>query len=86
MEPIAYTVSEFCEAYRISKAHLYNLIARGQGPALLKAGRSTRITSASATRWAREREALDGAKSTRGEREARDVGNSNGGDDVRQRG
>ena len=66
MEPVAYTVPEFCEAFRISRAHLYNLIARGQGPALLKAGRSTRITSASATRWAREREALDGTTSNRG--------------------
>jgi hypothetical protein len=62
MEPVAYTVPEFCQAFRISRAHLYALVARGQGPALLKAGRSTRITSASATRWATEREALHQAK------------------------
>ena len=66
MEPLAYTVPEFCAAFRISRAHLYNLIARGQGPALLKAGRATRIISASASRWATEREALGRAKSNCG--------------------
>lgn len=66
MDRVAFTVPEFCAAYRISKAHLYNLIGRGQGPALLKAGRRTLITGAAAAHWAKQMESADGTKPTRG--------------------
>ena len=37
MDRVAFTVPEFCEAFRISRAHLYNLIGRGEGPVFFKA-------------------------------------------------
>jgi hypothetical protein len=58
MSTEAFTVSEFCSAYRISRAHLYNLIGRGEGPAFFKAGRRTLISCTSAAAWARRMEAL----------------------------
>jgi Helix-turn-helix domain len=66
MDRVAFTVSEFCAAYRISRAHLYNLIGRGEGPALLKAGRRTLISGEAAAQWARRMEALARARPTRG--------------------
>ncbi len=66
MERVAFTVLEFCAAFRISRAHLYNLIGRGEGPAFFKAGRRTLIHCDSAAQWARRMESLAGAKRTRG--------------------
>ena len=64
MDRVAFTVPEFCAAFRISRAHLYNLLGRGEGPVLLKAGRRTIISGASAARWTQRMEALAGAKTT----------------------
>jgi Helix-turn-helix domain len=65
--PAAYTIAEFCEAFRISKAHLHNLRRRGEGPAVFRAGRRTLVARASAESWVRRMEALAGA-TTRGEK------------------
>ena len=65
MDRVAFTVPEFCAAFRISRAHLYNLIGRGEGPVVLKAGRRTLIRCDSAAHWAQRMEALAGAKPTR---------------------
>jgi hypothetical protein len=65
MDRVAFTVSEFCAAFRISRAHLYNLIGRGEGPALIKAGRRTIISGEAAAQWAHWMEALTAAKRTR---------------------
>ena len=61
MDNITFTVSEFCAAFRISRAHLYNLIGRGEGPVYFKAGRRTLISRDSGAEWARRMEALASA-------------------------
>jgi hypothetical protein len=68
MDRVAFTILEFCTAFRISRSHLYNLIGRGDGPVFFKAGRRTLISYSSATAWARRMEALAGAQPGRGER------------------
>jgi hypothetical protein len=68
MDRVAFTIPEFCAAFRISRAHLYNLIHRGEGPAFFKAGRRTLIYCDSAAQWARHMEALAGARPTQGGR------------------
>jgi predicted DNA-binding transcriptional regulator AlpA len=66
MDRVAFTVPEFCAAFRISRAHLYNLINRGEGPAFFKAGRRTLICRDSAAQWAQRMESLAGARRTQG--------------------
>jgi hypothetical protein len=56
IERAAYTISEFCDAHRISRAHYYNLKKLGQGPDEARAGdRTIIITIEAATRWRRQR-------------------------------
>jgi hypothetical protein len=68
MDRVAFTVPEFCAAFRISRAHLYNLISRGDGPVFFRAGRRTLIHRDSAAQWARRMEALAAARPTQGGR------------------
>jgi hypothetical protein len=57
VERAAYTISEFCSAHRISRAHYYNLKKLGQGPDEARAGdRTVIITMEAAARWRRRRE------------------------------
>jgi hypothetical protein len=57
LERAAYTISEFCDAHRISRAHYYNLKKLGQGPDEARAGdRTVIITLEAAARWRRQRE------------------------------
>ena len=57
VERAAYTVSEFCYAHRISRAHYYNLKRRGQAPAEAHVGENrVIITLESAARWRRQRD------------------------------
>jgi hypothetical protein len=65
MDRVAYTVPEFCSAFRISRAHLYNLIGRGEGPVFFKAGRRTLIACDAATQWARRMEGAVAAEPAR---------------------
>jgi len=51
-----YTVQEFCEAHRVSRALLYRLIADNLGPRLMKAGRRTLISREAAEDWRRQME------------------------------
>lgn len=39
-EPPAYTIDEFCEAHRISKPALYEMVAEGRGPKVIRKGTS----------------------------------------------
>jgi hypothetical protein len=55
--PIAFTVPEFCEAHRISRALFYILLKDGRGPAIIKAGRRTLIAADAAAAWRRRMEA-----------------------------
>lgn len=45
------TVSEFCDAERISKVHYYNLKRRGEGPDEVRIGRRAVITPEAKREW-----------------------------------
>lgn len=47
----SFTVSEFCDQYRISKVHYYALKKRGEGPTELELGRRRIITPGAAQAW-----------------------------------
>ena len=47
----AYTVAEFCSAYRISRDTFYRSLKNGNGPSIKKVGRRTIITLAAAQAW-----------------------------------
>lgn len=47
----AYSVHEFCAAFRISRAFLYALWANGSGPAAMRIGRRTLISVEAANAW-----------------------------------
>ena len=55
--PAAFTVAEFCEAHRISRALFYLLLRENNGPRLLKAGRRTLVTVDAAAEWRQKMEA-----------------------------
>jgi hypothetical protein len=52
----AFSVAEFCETHRISRAHYYNLRKLGLGPDEARAGDRVIITIEAAARWRRQRE------------------------------
>jgi len=54
----SYTVEEFCEMHRISKALFYKLRREGNGPKVLKIGTRTIITSEYNAEWVRRMEEL----------------------------
>lgn len=51
MEQQAYSIPAFCATHSISRALFYILLKDGRGPAIMKVGRRTLITSESATAW-----------------------------------
>jgi hypothetical protein len=53
---LAFTVPEFCETHRISRALFYILARDGRGPAIIKAGRRTLISAEAAEAWRRRME------------------------------
>jgi hypothetical protein len=57
MSDQSYTVDEFCEAERISRAHLYNEWKRGRGPRYYLVGNVRRISHQARIEWQRKREA-----------------------------
>lgn len=59
----AYSVPEFCRAYRISRSTLYALWRNGRGPASYLIGRKRMITASSAAVW-HEQVELAAAKRT----------------------
>lgn len=61
VSPFAFTVTEFCEAHRLSRALLYKLLRDGQGPRYFKAGRRTLISAESAAQWRAAMEAAQEA-------------------------
>ena len=64
---IANHVNGFCREHGISRAHFYNLLKRGDGPAIMKVGRRTLISAEAAAEWRRQMEALANARATQGE-------------------
>jgi hypothetical protein len=53
----AHTISEFCRAHRISRAHYYVLRRRGLGPEETELLGKIIITHESAARWRKQRTA-----------------------------
>jgi hypothetical protein len=52
----AYTISEFCEAHRISRSQFYLMLKAGDGPILMRIGKQSRISVEAAASWRRARE------------------------------
>lgn len=52
----AYTVSEFCDAHRVSRSKLYQLWAAGVGPRFIQIGTKKIITIEAARDWRRSGE------------------------------
>jgi hypothetical protein len=61
-----YTIESFCLAHRISRAQLYVLLRRGEGPTTYTIGRRRYISFDAAAAWIRRNEAVTVAPSTRG--------------------
>ena len=56
VEPVIYTVPEFCRAHRISRSKLYMLINDGQGPQFMTGvGNRRLVTREAAAKWRAER-------------------------------
>jgi hypothetical protein len=55
---VANTVGQFCQEHNISRGHFYNLLKRGDGPAIMRVGRRTLISAEAATEWRRRMETL----------------------------
>ena len=53
---LAFTIQEFCDAHRISRAHFYNLKRRGLSPLETDVGGVIIITAEAAARWRKQRE------------------------------
>jgi excisionase family DNA binding protein len=52
----SYTIKEFCEAEKLSRAMLYRLWAEGKGPRWFCIGTHRRISQEARTEWRHERE------------------------------
>jgi hypothetical protein len=61
----AYSVQEFCDAHRISRAMFYKMQGGGIGPRTMKVGTRTLISEEAAAEWRREREAETAANAAR---------------------
>lgn len=58
------SVQAFCARQKISRAHLYNLLARGEGPRIYKIGRLVRVSAEAEAEWVRQREAAEAERAT----------------------
>ena len=56
VERKAYTVREFCAAFRISEDMFWKMRRAGWAPALMKVGTKVLISTAAAEQWKHERE------------------------------
>jgi hypothetical protein len=52
----AFTIDEFCRAFRISRSMFYKMQKAGEGPVVMRAGKPL-ISYAAAADWRRSREA-----------------------------
>jgi hypothetical protein len=53
----SYTITEFCEAERISRSKLYAMWSENKGPRWFNVGNARRISHEARTEWRRAREA-----------------------------
>jgi hypothetical protein len=66
LHPAAYTIAQFVRAVGISRAHLYALIRRGEGPQTFTAGKRRLISGSATAAWIRRNETLAAAQLSRG--------------------
>jgi hypothetical protein len=57
LEPLAYSVEQFCRVHDISIGFFYTLLKAGTGPRVMKIGTRTLISAEEAARWRDERTA-----------------------------
>ena len=62
----AYSIDEAAARLGLSRSHVFNLLRRGEGPKIFRAGRRTLVSSSEMSAWISRLEALADAKSTRG--------------------
>ena len=53
----AYSIEEFAERHNLSRSTVYDLLAKGRGPRVIKAGARTLVSREAAARWRKEQEA-----------------------------
>ena len=58
MRPACFTIDEFCDTHRISRAMFYKLLKQGIGPDMIQVGVKRLITVEAAARWRAERETV----------------------------
>lgn len=58
VEPMVYSIEEFCEAHRISVQTYFRLCRAGEGPEVMKVRGRTLISMEAAAAWRRAREAV----------------------------
>jgi hypothetical protein len=68
--PAAYTIPEFCNSHRISRAKLYQLWAAGAGPRYINIGVKRIISVEAAEAWCRQMEAAKDPQAEERTREA----------------
>lgn len=56
MEPLMYTIAEFCNAHKISRSFFYVLISKNIAPKITKIGTRTLITAEAAQEWRKKME------------------------------
>lgn len=67
MGKAAQSIKEFCYDNGFSRATLYNLLKRGQGPAIMKVGRRRLVSAEAAAAFRRAREEYAADQQTREE-------------------
>ena len=60
--PLTFSIGEFCEAHRISRAFFYELVKEGKAPRLICLGRRRLISAESAAEWRKRMERESEAK------------------------
>ncbi len=55
-QPLLLTVPQVAKSLGISRAMVYALLARNEGPPVIRFGRSVRVSAASLRRWIEEQE------------------------------
>jgi excisionase family DNA binding protein len=54
--PLLLTISQVADRLGLSRAKVYSLLKKGQGPPVIHFGRSTRVSLTSLRRWIEEQE------------------------------
>ena len=55
-QPLLLTIPQVAKSLGISRAMVYALLAKNEGPPVIRLGRSVRVSAASLRRWVEEQE------------------------------